>query len=109
MELEFIHEWLMSLSADYNVNPYIFAAIYVGAIPFFTASIGWIIRNKKRSKSLTMPVLSTGFWLSSAYIYLLIAGENVPVWVYFAVIGLLGFGIYSTFKKINRKQKDIAI
>lgn len=106
MELELIHEWLMGLSENYNVNPYIFAGIYVGAIPFFTLSVAWIIRNKKQNKSVTLPVLSTGFFLSSAYLYLMVAGENVPVWVYVLIIGLLGYGIYSTFKKIKTTQKE---
>jgi len=109
MELHEIHEWLMSLSADYNVNPYIFAAIYVGAIPFFTASVAWIIRNKKKGKPITLPVLSTGLCMSSAYIYLMIAGEGVPIWVYVLIVGLLGYGIYSTFMKIKKKKTDIAI
>lgn len=107
MELEIIHEWLMGLSANYNVNPYIFAGIYVGAIPFFTLSVAWIIRNKRQEKSITLPVISTGFFLSSAYLYLMVAGENVPLWVYVLIIGLLGYGIYSTFKKIknvNQRQ-----
>lgn len=110
MEFEILHEWLMGLSENYNVNPYIFAGIYVGAIPFFTLSVAWIIRNKRQDKSITLPVISTGFFLSSAYIYLMIAGENVPVWVYVLIIGLLGYGIYSTYNKIKKnKQKQAAI
>jgi hypothetical protein len=103
MELEILHEWLVGLSENYNVNPYIFGGIYVGAIPFFTLSVAWIIKNKKKKKSLTLPVLSTGFFMSSAYLYLMIAGENVPVWVYVLIIGLLVYGIYTTFKKISTK------
>ena len=99
----------MNLSADYNVNPYIFAAIYVGAIPFFTLSVAWIIRNKKKDKPITLPVLSTGLCMSSAYIYLMIAGEGVPVWVYVLIVGLLGYGIHSTFRKIKTKGTDIAL
>lgn len=109
MELELVHEWLMGLSENYNVNPYIFAGIYVGAIPFFTLSVGWIIRNKRQNKAITLPVLSTGFFLSSAYIYLMIAGENVPVWVYVLIIGLLGYGMYATFRKIKKKQENKAV
>lgn len=108
MELELLHDWLMGLSENYNVNPYIFAGIYVGAIPFFTLSVAWIVRNKRKNKQITLPVISTGFFLSSAYIYLMIAGENVPVWVYALIIGLLGYGIYSTFSKIKKKQKNKA-
>lgn len=96
----------MGLSADYQVNPYVFAAIYVGAIPLFFTSVAWIVRNRKRGKPITMPVLSTGLCMSSAYIYLLIAGEGMPVWVYVMVIGLLGYGIYSTFRNIRGKESD---
>lgn len=109
MELQAIHEWLMGLSADYNVNPYIFAAIYVGAIPFFTASLAWIIHNKRKDKPITLPILATGLCMSSAYIYLIFAGEGVPVWVYLLITGLLGYGIYSIFKKIKKKKTDITI
>lgn len=106
MELEMIHEWLMSLSAGYSVNPYIFAAIYVGAVPFFMASVAWVIHNKKRSKSLVLPILSTGLCMSSAYIYLLIAGEGIPKWVYLLIVGLLGYGVYSTFRKVQTKEES---
>lgn len=105
MEMEIIHEWLMGLSENYNVNPFIFAGIYIGAIPFFTLSVAWIVRNKKKDKSITLPVLSTGFFLSSAYLYLMVAGENVPAWVYALVTGFLGYGIYSTLMKIQNKEK----
>ncbi|WP_255233339.1 hypothetical protein [Aliifodinibius salipaludis] len=109
MILETLHEWMMGLSADYSVNPYIFAAIYVGAIPFFMGSVAWIIRNLKRSKPIALPVISTGFCLSSAYLYLLTAGENIPSWVYAVVILLLVYGLYSTYQRIKDKRKDSTI
>ncbi len=105
MELEAIHEWLMALSAGYSVNPYIFAGIYVGAIPFFMGSVAWVIHNKKRRKSLILPILSTGLCMSSAYIYLIIAGEGVPIWVYLLIVGLLRYEIYLTFRKVQTKTK----
>jgi ABC-type Co2+ transport system permease subunit len=106
MILETLQEWMMGLSAEYSVNPYIFATIYIGAIPFFMASIGWIIRNLKREKPLALPILSTGFFLSSAYLYLLVAGENIPYWVYLVVVILLGYGLYTTYQRVNKKRKD---
>lgn len=106
MILETLHEWMMGLSADYSVNPYIFAAIYVGAIPFFMGSVAWIIRNLKRDKPIALPVISTGFCLSSAYLYLLVAGENIPSWVYLIIIFLLAYGLYSTYQRIKRKRKN---
>ena len=106
MIIETLHEWMIGLSTDYSVNPYIFAAIYVGAIPFFMGSVAWIIRNLKRSKPIVLPVISTAFCLSSAYIYLLIAGENIPSWVYLVIILLLAYGLYSTYQRINKKRNN---
>jgi hypothetical protein len=60
------------------VNPLIFGAIYVGAIPFFFFSLVWLVRNIRKKKSIVIPVLLTGFFFISAYLYLIIVGENIP-------------------------------
>lgn len=102
---EAIKEWFLNLGANYNVNPYIFGGIYVGAIPFFTLSVGRIIYNYKKGKSIVLPSLSAGFFFVSAYLYLMIAGRNVPWWVYGLIILLVAYGAYSTFRKIKMKVK----
>ncbi len=98
-------EWFLSLGEKHNVNPYIFGGIYLGAIPFFFLSLYWIIKNSKRKRSIVFPVLLTGFFFISAYLYLLIAGKNIPVWVYGFIGVMVVYGIYSTNKKIMEKTK----
>jgi len=39
MDLGALKEWFLGLGQQYHVNPIIFGAIYVGAIPFFSASV----------------------------------------------------------------------
>ncbi len=75
-------EWFLSLGKNYNVNPYIFGGIYLAAIPFFFLSLYMTIKNIKKKKSIVFPVLLTGFFFVSAYLYLIIVGKNIPVWVY---------------------------
>lgn len=94
-------DWFLGLGAQYGVNPIIFGSIYVGAIPFFTLSLGWLIRNLRQKKSIVLPGLSAGFFFISAYLYLLIAGQNIPVWVYGVVVLLIGVGVYSTVQKVR--------
>ena len=98
-----IQEWFLSLGEQYGVNPILFGAIYVGAIPFFTLSIGWLVRNLRRKKSIVLPTLSAGFFFVSAYLYLVIAGQNIPLWVYGFIAVLVLFGIYSTVQKVRRQ------
>ncbi len=99
-------EWFLSLGEKYNVNPYIFGGIYIGAIPFFFTSLFWTIKNIKKKKSIVLPVLLTSFFFVSAYLYLIIAGKNIPVWVYVFIGLMVGYGIYSTINKIKKKTKD---
>ncbi len=96
-------EWFLSLGEKYHVNPYIFGGIYVGAIPLFFLCLGWTIRNIKQKKSFVIPLLLTGLCFVSAYIYLIIAGENIPVWVYIFIAVLVAYGAFSTYRKIKSK------
>ena len=96
----------MGLGERYNVNPIIFGSIYVGAIPFFTASIAWLVRNLRRRRSIMAPVLSASFFFVSAYLYLVVVGRDIPLWVYFFVGGMVISGVFSTLKKIRGQLKE---
>jgi len=51
--------------------------------------------------------MSASFFFVSAYLYLIIAGENVPLWVYGVVVGMLVYGGWSTFRKVKYKIKEV--
>ncbi|MFZ1742646.1 MAG: hypothetical protein WAT93_07320 [Pontixanthobacter sp.] len=101
--LESINQWFVSLGAEDGVNPYIFGAIYVGAIPFFLLSIGWLVRNAKAGKSTLLPTMCAGLCFVSAYIYLAIAGRNIPLWVWFFLAALIAYGAWSSIRDTRRK------
>lgn len=105
MDFESLKVWFFGLGEQYNVNPIIFGSIYVGAIPFFTLSIAWLIKNFKQKKSIVLPTLSASLFFVSAYLYLIIAGRNVPIWVYGFVVLMLAYGAWSTYAKV-KKQID---
>lgn len=100
---EQLQDWFFSLGAQYGVNPLIFGAIYVGAIPFFTASIAWLVRNLRRGRPIGLPAMSASFWFVSAYLYLAVAGKNIPLWVWFFIGAMLVFGVFSTMRRVRTK------
>lgn len=99
-------QWFLGLGGKYGVNPIVFGSIYLGAIPFFSLSIAWMIRNLRRRRSPVVPAMCASFCFVSAYIYLLIAGRNIPAWVYVFVTGMVAFGVYSTVRKVRTRLHD---
>jgi hypothetical protein len=90
------------------VDPLIFGSISVGAIPFFWLSVAWLVRNLRHGRSPVLPVIATSLCVLSAYIYLFIAGENLPYWVYALVVGLIGYSAYSTLQTVRTKTAAAA-
>jgi hypothetical protein len=101
-----IKDWFFVLGERYNVNPILFGSIYVGAIPFFTLSIAWLVRNYRQRKSIVLPALCASFCFVSAYLYLIIAGQNVPFWVYGLVLAMIVAGAISTIRKVREKIQN---
>ena len=106
MNWESFLEWFNGLGEQYGVNPLIFGSIYVGAIPFFTICLGWLVKNIKQKKPIALPALLAGFFFISAYLYLIIAGQNIPSWVYVFIGVLIVGGVYSTLNKIRARVNN---
>lgn len=101
--LDAVNTWILAQGAQYGVNPYVFAAIYVGAIPFFLASIGWLVKRARTGRSTVAPTMLAGFFFVSAYIYLAIFGEDIPLWVWIFLAALIAYGAWSTVRDTRRK------
>lgn len=99
--------WFFGLGKQYGVNPIIFGTIYVGAIPFFTISVAWLIRNYRMNKSIILPALSALGFFVSAYVYLIIVGQNVPWWIYGIVACMVIYGMWSTYRSLRKKMNKI--
>ncbi|MEX0647506.1 MAG: hypothetical protein WEA56_10200 [Balneolaceae bacterium] len=104
-----VYEWFMGLGEPYGVDPLIFGLIYIGAIPFFWLAITWLVYNIRRKRPVTGPVLMACSCAVSAYVYLIIAGENVPFWVYGVIAGIIVYAIFATLKKLNKITDEVEL
>ncbi len=100
-----LHDWFFGLGAQYGVDPIVFGAIYVGAIPFFLLSIAWLVRRLRAGRSIVVPVLCAGFCFVSAYLYLAIVGHDIPLWVWAALGLLIAYGAFSTVRDVRKKSR----
>jgi hypothetical protein len=101
--IEGLRAWFLSLGESYGVNPWIFGAIYIGAIPFFLLSIAWLVRRARAHRSTVVPALCAGFCLVSAYLYLALVGRNIPLWVWLFLAALVAYGAWSTVRDTRRR------
>jgi hypothetical protein len=101
-------EWfagIMALGTEYGVNPLVFAGIYVGAIPFFLFFTGLAVKRKRAGQQVVLPVMAAGLCFISAYLYLAIAGQGIPLWVW-AVLGLvIAYGAWSAVASYRKKLR----
>ncbi|MDG2003976.1 MAG: hypothetical protein P8J20_11650 [Novosphingobium sp.] len=104
--IESFQSWFFSLGEAYGVDPWIFGGIYVGAIPFFLISMGWLVRRARAGRSIVVPTLCAGFCFVSAYLYLAIVGRNIPLWVWIFLAVLVSYGAVSTIRDTQRKIRE---
>ena len=98
-----VQAWVMGLGGRYGVDPLVFGAIYVGAIPFFLLFTGLAIRRLRAGKPAVLPILAAGLCFVSAYLYLAIVGRGIPVWVWGFLGVLLGYGAWSAIRDFRKK------
>lgn len=104
--LEQINQWILDFAEPYGVNPYIFVGIYIGAIPCFIASVGWLVKRARAGRSTVLPTMLAGFFFVSAYIYLAIFGTDIPLWVWIFLAALVAYGAFSTIRDTRKKIAD---
>lgn len=102
-------DWLTGLGDTYGVNPLVLGAIYVGATPLFALSLAWLVRNVRRGMSILFPLFATAACGASSYLYVMVAGENLPFWVYGLIGVALAYGIYLVTQRIRKATTDKAV
>ncbi|WP_332310362.1 hypothetical protein [Altererythrobacter lutimaris] len=103
MLLQSINACLLMIGAEFGVNPYIFAAIYVGSTPVFLGALAWLISSAKAGRSIATPAVVSAASFMASYVYLAIAGEGLPLWVWLVAGIVVSFGGYSTFRSARRQ------
>ncbi|GGL83661.1 hypothetical protein GCM10010840_21810 [Deinococcus aerolatus] len=92
----------VTLSEMYGVNPLVFGVLYFGTMPLFALSVAWWVRRWRRGESTLFPAAVTGLLFIAAYLYVLVTGRNLPVWVYLFMAAMLTLGGVSTWRQLRR-------
>lgn len=106
MEWQIVKDWLFDLGAQYGVNPILFGSLYLGSTPLLTLSLAWLIRNWQQRRSIVLPIVSATLFFVATYLYLLIAGDDLPLWIYLFVAASVGSSLILVVRKIQRQLQE---
>lgn len=90
------------------MNPVVFGVLHFGSMPLFALSVAWWWRQARRGAPTLLPALTTGLLFIGAYLYVLVAGHNLPVWVYGFMAAMLVLGGLSTWRQCRTRAPTSA-
>jgi hypothetical protein len=104
--LSWIARQMEAARETYGVNPVVFLVLLFGASPIFYYAIYRMARALAKKSLNEITLWSTIFLLSTAapYLYVLVAGRNLPWWVYIIIGLLLGQAVWSFIRRLRKKS-----
>ncbi|OOQ62271.1 hypothetical protein BC343_00950 [Mucilaginibacter pedocola] len=99
--LEIFKDWLFDLGEEHEVNPWLLAMLYLISKPLFFFFLGWTIKNMKNRKPFMSQLLTACVCFSIPYLYVIIAGRNISVWVYVFIAVVYSYGGFTIYKKVT--------
>lgn len=69
----------------HQVDPFLFIAFYLLSKVLFLIFLGWAIKNLRKKDSILLPLLFAALGYSLPYFYLIVAGKNIPLWIYLVI------------------------
>ncbi|MGY0038720.1 hypothetical protein [Pedobacter sp. NJ-S-72] len=102
-----IKDYLFYQANLHQVNPWLFGALYLLSKILFLIFLGWAVKKLREKSSILVPLLFAALGYSLPYFYLIIAGKNIPLWIYL-VISLIyifsGWSIRTKFRTARRES-----
>ncbi|RYU90529.1 hypothetical protein EWM62_07690 [Mucilaginibacter terrigena] len=95
--------WVISLGEKHEVDPLILGSLYLVSKVSFFSFLGWTIKNLRAKKPIMITLLFASLSFSMPYLYLIIVGRNISVWVYLCIGLMFIYGGYSIWKKVTEK------
>lgn len=102
-------EWLTELGEKHEVNPLLLGCLYLVSKVSMVTFLGFVVRNLRAKKPFVILLLCACVSFCVPYTYIIIAGKNIPFWVYGFMAVVFIYGGYTIWKTITKKQEQIDV
>ncbi|MBE9586395.1 hypothetical protein IM792_18220 [Mucilaginibacter sp. JRF] len=96
-------DWLTSFGDEYDVDPLTLGILYLISKPSFIGCLIWTANRARLKAPVLVPILFSAMAFSIPYVYIIIAGRNIPVWVYIFIACMFVYGAYTIRKKLSER------
>jgi hypothetical protein len=107
--LTLFKDWIVNLGEEHNVDPLVLGGLYLTSKVLLFSFLAWTIKCFRAKKPILAPLIAAATGFSLPYIYLVIAGRNLSIWVYVLIGAIFILGAFSIWKKITAKEKPVAV
>ncbi|WP_114940770.1 hypothetical protein [Mucilaginibacter endophyticus] len=95
-----LKEWIVALGEKHEVDPLLLGCLYFISKVSLVICIGWVIKTLRSKKTVMVPVLLTTISFIIPYLYIIIAGRNIPFWIYILILFIFVYGGYTIRRKV---------
>lgn len=103
-----IKNYLFHQAYLHQVDPWLFGALYLLSKILFLIFLGWAIKKLRENRSILLPLLFAALGYSLPYLYLIIAGKNIPLWIYLVITLIYIFSGWSIRAKLRTAREESA-
>jgi len=97
-------DWIIGLGEKHEVDPFLIGGLYLASKVLFFFFIGWVLKNLKAKRPFFLPLVFASVSFSLPYLYLVIAGRNISIWVYLFIGLMFLYGGFSIWKRITARS-----
>ena len=101
--LKLFKDFVVSLGEKHQVDPLLLGCLYLVSKVSLVFFLGWALKNLRAKKTFSTQLIIASVSFSLPYLYLIIAGRNLSVWVYVFIGAMFVYGGYSIWRKIATK------
>jgi len=102
-----LEDYLTHQADLHHVDPLLFGCLYVLSKILMVIFLGWAVKNLRGKRPILLPLIFAILGYSLPYLYLIIAGKNIPLWIFLMIGVIYLFSGWSIRRKILASRASL--
>ncbi|MGY3212846.1 hypothetical protein [Mucilaginibacter sp. HD30] len=104
-----IRDYLFHQADLHHLDPWIFLVLYLLSKLLFLIFVARAIKNLKDKQSFLLPLLFAALGYSLPYLYMVISGKDIPLWIFTVITVIYIFSGWSIYRKLRAARLETGV